>query len=436
MAVNRILPARVNPLWLHAAERRQSLDGVWQFALDPDDRGLREGWPAHPERLRQTVRVPGSWQGQGHGDEGTDEVWDFRIRARVFRATYAGTGWYARAFTVPPEWAGQRLWLNFGGVHPSAQIWLNGAELGAHDLPFVPFAPDVTDHVHWAGQNDLVVRVHEHHREFGLAFNWQGNWSGLYRGVELSATAPAWLAGFRLRPEAETGLLHVGVELGGTPAPDAGALQVTVCPAGGGPPLAQTEAALVLCHQSPPPGATRDQGRHARACVAVNAPERWSPDAPHLYRVDVALVRDGQVLDARSERTGFVSLGTAGKHILINGQPTYLRGSGDFLSCPETGCPDTNRDRWRRRLRTLRAYGYNYIRCQSYVYGPEYYEVADEGACSSRARWACWAPGAGCRPCTGTSGPSPHRTTTRCSSGSGTWWWSGTPTIPRQPSTA
>ena len=26
----------------------------------------------------------------------------------------------------------------------------------------------------------------------------------------------------------------------------------------------------------------------------------------------------------------------------------------------------------------MRDYGYNYVRCQSYVYGPEYYDIADE----------------------------------------------------------
>ena len=112
--------------------------------------------------------------------------------------------------------------------------------------------------------------------------------------------------------------------------------------------------------------------------LPVPEPRLWSPDHPNLYRVDLELRRGAEVCDARSERIGFVKLEARGRQLCINGEPYYLRGTGDFISCPETGCPDTDRERWRRKLQTLRDYGYNYVRCQSYVYGPEYYDVADE----------------------------------------------------------
>lgn len=67
-----------------------------------------------------------------------------------------------------------------------------------------------------------------------------------------------------------------------------------------------------------------------------------------------------------------------GKQFRINGEPYYIRGTGDFLANLETGSPDTDRDRWRRKLATLRRYGYNQLRCQSYVPAPEYLDAADE----------------------------------------------------------
>ena len=112
--------------------------------------------------------------------------------------------------------------------------------------------------------------------------------------------------------------------------------------------------------------------------LTVPSPQLWSPDTPSLYRVDVTLSQGDKVLDAQSERIGFVKLSSKGKHFLINDEPYYMRGSGDFISCPETGCPDTDRERWRRKLKALRDYGYNYVRCQSYVYPPEYFDAADE----------------------------------------------------------
>ncbi|MBM4085828.1 MAG: hypothetical protein FJ272_13655, partial [Planctomycetes bacterium] len=112
--------------------------------------------------------------------------------------------------------------------------------------------------------------------------------------------------------------------------------------------------------------------------VPVPSPRLWSPESPNLYRVEVTLRAGDEVLDALSERVGFVKLSTRGKHFCINGEPYFLRGSGDFVINPETGCPDTDRERWRRKLRTLRDYGYNCVRLQSYAAAPEYYDVADE----------------------------------------------------------
>ena len=167
-------PVRVNPVAAHDAEVRKSLDGKWEFALDPQNSGTDEGWMEGRGPFEHKVKVPGCWQGQGIGHEGTEEVWDFRLQTRTLRATYEGTGWYRTSFTLPSRWRGKRIWLNFGGVNPSAEVWLNGRFVGSHSAPFVPFAYDITDLVEHGGRNTLVVRIHELNRWLGFAYNWQG----------------------------------------------------------------------------------------------------------------------------------------------------------------------------------------------------------------------------------------------------------------------
>jgi len=355
----------VNPVLRHPRERRVALDGRWRFRLDPDDVGRRERWHCDPARLTAQVGVPGCWQGQGHGSEGTDRVWDFELEARVFRATYRGTGWYGREFAAPAQWRGRRLWLGFGGVHPSAEVWLNADRLGGNDLPFVPFGFEVTGLLRFDAPNQLVVRVHERHREFGLAYNWMGHWSGLYRGVDLTATGPSSIVRCSIYPDVGRQAMRVLAQVDGTPS-DGRTPVLQVC----AHPIEEPSSSVSV--RQPVTAETTE------VSLAVPDPRLWSPDQPNLYRVDVALLDDGEVLDALSERVGFVTLGTSGKHFLINGEPYYMRGTGDFVSCPETGCPDADRDRWRKKLRTLRQYGYNYVRCQSYLYPPEYFDAADE----------------------------------------------------------
>ena len=197
-----LFPVRVNPPICHSLERRTVLKNGWLFRLDPKEEGVKRKWYVKDEDDGwNPIKVPGCWQGQGFGDSSLDEIWDFALRARVFKTTYKGTGWYKRRFVVSSEKKGCRLWLFFGGVHPSADVWLNGKLLGRNNLPFVPFGFEITNYIRINEENVLVVRVHEENREFGFAYNWQGNWSGLYRNVELLTTEKAVLGVVRIIPD-------------------------------------------------------------------------------------------------------------------------------------------------------------------------------------------------------------------------------------------
>lgn len=360
-----VAPVRVNPVLLHPQERRIKLAGEWHFRLDPDERGLKERWFADNGILTDPIQVPGCWQGQGFGNDAKETIWDFRLEARTYRAAYKGTGWYGRRFHLPADWTGKRVFLNFGGVHPSAEVWLNGTRLGENHAPFVPFGFEVTSIVRADRENRVAVRVHEQSRLFGLSYNFQGNWSGLYRGVELTAAGPVFLQRVKVYPDVDRQVARCQIETGGIEsATGALSLRVSIQAIGADSPAIQKEIEVIS------PTVEHE--------ITVPSPRLWSPDSPNLYRVDIALIRGKETLDAMSERVGFVKLSTEGHRFLINGEPYYMRGSGDFHAHPETGCPDTDRERWRRKLKTLRAYGYNYVRCQSYVPAPEYLDAADE----------------------------------------------------------
>ena len=51
-------------------------------------------------------------------------------------------------------------------------------------------------------------------------------------------------------------------------------------------------------------------------------PERWSPDNPRLYRVEIANGRGRRVAD----EIGFRTVEVRGREILLNGEPIFLRG--------------------------------------------------------------------------------------------------------------
>jgi len=367
-------PVRVNPALRHPDEHFMCLDGRWQFRLDADDVGVEERWFEKPEMLKDRIRVPGCWQGQGYGNDALEEIWDFKIKARIYQATYQGTAWYGYNFHVPAGWRNQRVWLNFGGVHPSADVFLNGLQIGSHSGPFVPFGYDITPHVHFNENNFLAVRVHERDRYLGFAYNWQGCWSGLYRSVELSTTGSSWIEHYFIHPSMERKKLYLQIQINHTSIPSEPlSLAVSISNA-----QAETEQKLTqLYHEQPVE--VFSHTTNLNCFVPVDNAKPWSPDNPYLYRVDVSLRKNKENLDALSERVGFVSFSISGKQILINGEPYYLRGAGgEFNVAPDTGSPNPSREIWVKRLQLARSYGFNYVRFQSSVPPPEYFDAADE----------------------------------------------------------
>lgn len=63
-AAVELLPLRSGTRTAH------TLDGLWDFYLDPDDTGLADGWHhGLPADRKRTVAVPGSWTEQLAGEQ-------------------------------------------------------------------------------------------------------------------------------------------------------------------------------------------------------------------------------------------------------------------------------------------------------------------------------------------------------------------------------
>ncbi|MGX9889189.1 discoidin domain-containing protein [Streptomyces sp. NPDC002276] len=70
--------------------------------------------------------------------------------------------WYKRDFELPRglrTGAGRRIWLEFDGVNHTADIWLNGHQVGGLTYPFARSALDVTQLLAPGGTNALAVKI-------------------------------------------------------------------------------------------------------------------------------------------------------------------------------------------------------------------------------------------------------------------------------------
>jgi len=68
--------------------------------------------------------------------------------------------WYRTEFAVPDSYREKRIWLNFDGINWKAEIFLNGADLGAINGAFIRGVFDITNHLQAGKPNVLAVLIH------------------------------------------------------------------------------------------------------------------------------------------------------------------------------------------------------------------------------------------------------------------------------------
>jgi beta-galactosidase len=371
-----------------SGDRSQIIDlsGIWQFRTDADDVGVRDRWYESEKTFPREITVPGAWNAQGIGFERPEDLRRYLAKAgqeglpgpgseadRLYHV-YPGPGWYLRAARIPDSWQGKTVWLKFGGVHRSADIWIDGEFIGHHVGYVVPFGYDVTKFVRPGRETAITVRVDARRNPAidplmgcmdTLDFLYV-TWGGIHRGVRLEATEDTWIEDVFAVPHIAQQTVEFRFETGRT----AGAV------------LRRIQFAVEV----------RDQQEHmvARAgpAAAGNSPtvialripgaRLWSPLHPYLYTANVLLFDGNRRLDERRIRFGMREFKVENGKFLLNGRPFFLRGYGDDCIYPNTIAPPVNAEEYRLRLRVIRDFGFNYVRHHSWTPLREYLDAADE----------------------------------------------------------
>lgn len=333
----------------------RSLDGRWQYVIDPFDtvrrkpRDRRNVWQDQIEQSGQTIieyewdsspqmNVPGDW---------TTQVPELHH--------YDGTVYLRRLFEAGALPAGRRRFLVFDAVNYRSTVWLNGSELGGHEGGFTPFSFEVSA-VAREGRNVLVVRADSRHDEESLPsvdFDWH-NHGGITRSVWLLEVPTTFVRHWSVRLQG--GRIVAEAELDG---PQAAAATVEV-----------TIDALALRMQ----GQADANGRVRIEAAAPPALRRWSPDTPMLYDVEL---RAGD--DRQRDRVGLREIEVRGREVLLNGKAVFLRGI--CLHEEALGAQGGRRVGLREAkalLAVAKELNCNFVRLAHYPHGEPMLRAADE----------------------------------------------------------
>ena len=165
----------------------QSLNGTWKFhwSANPDQRPKDFAAASYDVSGWDEIVVPGCWNVQGLGKHGEmkygvpiyvnqpvifyHEVKKDDWREGVMRepkderwTTYKyrnEVGSYRRSFTVPSDWKGRQIVLNFDGVDSFFYLWVNGHYVGFSKNSRNTARFDITEFLH-DGENSVAVEVY------------------------------------------------------------------------------------------------------------------------------------------------------------------------------------------------------------------------------------------------------------------------------------
>jgi hypothetical protein len=385
-----------------------SLAGEWTFRLDPDDRGLVEGWWRQP--LPDRVRLPGALQSQGFGEEVSvatrwtgqvvDRSWYTAPEYEPYRRPgnvkvpfwlqperhYVGPAWYARDVDVPESWHGRRLVLTLERPHWETRLWLDDREAGSARGLSTPHVYDLGTGVK-PSRHRLVLRVDNRLvvdvglNSHSVSDHTQGNWNGVVGRLELLATAPVWVEDLQVYPHVAARSVTVKGRLGNaTGRPGRGILRLAAAPEGAGgeaPPERRLEVAW-----------DADGGSFECDYPLGQGARTWDEFDPALYRLTAVL--DGGP-ESAAVTFGLREVGTQGTQFVLNGRKLFLRGTVECCVFPRTGYPPTDVGSWKRIIGVAKAHGLNHFRFHSWCPPEAAFIAADELGFYFHVECASWA---------------------------------------------
>jgi len=328
------------------------LNGTWQFALDPEKNGEKQGWTcgvALPERIVVPFCPESRLSGIGNPD-------------------FMPCVWYRRELDIPEAWRGRRILLHCGAADYAADVWVNGRHVGHHRGGYTPFTFDITNFLRSA-PNELVMRVlddtlsplqptgkQSRRRESYRSLYTRT--TGIWQTAWLEAVPPEHIAALRLTPDLEDGCVHAEIFLRGTltgltcraviMAKGEKVVEAEVAAA----PLAQVR--LMLPHAHP-----------------------WSPASPFLYDLDVVLCRGTEEVDRVSSYFGIRQLKIRGHEFLLNGRRLFQRLVLDQGYYPDGIYTAPSDHALRRDIELAQALGFNGARLHQKVFEPRFLYWAD-----------------------------------------------------------
>ncbi len=352
--------------WHPAGDRIKT---VWGESLTPEN-----VWDVYPRPQMQRERwqsLNGLWKLNG----GRQILVPFAIESSLSgigeKVPEGDTLVYSREFSVPKQWKGERILLHFDAVDWYCELYVNGKFVGSHSGGYTAFGFDITEYLK-GGRQNLVLKVVDgtdnDRQPRGKQVRdpkaiWYTSVTGIWQSVWMEpVSAFGYISDFTIKNDIHLGSISVSPSCIGAKPGDKVAVKVS----DGG-----KEVASAVCDAD------------GKVVAEIDKPHLWSPDDPHLYDIEVSMLRDGKTIDKLSTYTAMREIGikedNAGhKRLALNGKILFQYGPLDQGWWPDGLYTAPCDEALRYDIEQTKAFGFNMIRKHIKVEPARWYYWCDK----------------------------------------------------------
>jgi len=388
-----------------------SLAGTWHFKLDRNDVGEQEQW--FDKNLNDEIKLPGSLTTNNIGDNislttpWTGDIVDSSFFTKPEYAKYRepanfkvpfwlqplkyykGAAWYQKEVTIPQAWNKQYISLFLERCHWKTTVWVDNNKAGSAISLGSPHEYDLSSLL-TPGKHRITIcidnRVHEVNpgpNSHSITDHTQTNWNGIVGKMVLIEKPLLHIENVRLFPDIDKKQVVVLVDYKKT----GDNLQKAII---------SLQATLGNKHAaSLQPISTEKDLKENTGAISLtypmgDKPLLWDEFNPQLYSMHVSL-RSAKESDDRNIAFGMRRFSTDKTQFLINGRPTFLRGTLECAVTPLTGYPSTENSYWKNIFMIAKSYGLNHLRFHSWCPPEAAFDEADSAGFYLQIECSSWA---------------------------------------------
>jgi len=343
---NNVLPEYPRPQM--AREKWMNLNGLWQYQP-----GTWANEPYPQGKLAKNILVPFAVESALSG------VMEHHERL-----------WYRRTFSVPADWKGQRVLLNFGAVDYECEVFINDKSVGKHQGGYDPFSFDITDFL-TNGEQTITVKVYDPTVSAGFprgkqTLNPEGimytSISGIWQTVWLEPVSQTRIANFKITPDIDKSVLKLTVFAQGEKERDC---EYTAQVKDGNQVVATVKGKSLY-----------------EIAIPIKNQKLWSPDSPFLYDLTITMSDGNKIVDQVDGYFGMrkISVEFDGKfkRMYLNNKFLFQMGPLDQGFWPDGLYTAPTDAALKYDLEMTKAFGFNMVRKHIKVEPYRWYYWADK----------------------------------------------------------